>query len=68
MADEQPGLTVADVAAWRAWLGEHHGDSAGVWLVLAKKGATEPTSLTYRQALEVALCYGWIDEIGRAHV
>jgi uncharacterized protein YdeI (YjbR/CyaY-like superfamily) len=32
-----------------------------VWLTLAKKGATEPTSLTYDQALEEALCHGWID-------
>jgi uncharacterized protein YdeI (YjbR/CyaY-like superfamily) len=37
-----------------------------VWLVLAKKGTTEPTSLTYGQALEEALCHGWIDgQIGR---
>ena len=54
-------LTVADAAAWRAWLAEHHGDSEGVWLVLAKKGAREPTGLTYERALEEALCYGWID-------
>jgi hypothetical protein len=33
----------------------------GAWLVLAKKGTTEPTSLTYDQALEEALCHGWID-------
>jgi uncharacterized protein YdeI (YjbR/CyaY-like superfamily) len=61
MPDELPELTVADAAAWRAWLGEHHDDPAGVWLVLAKKGTTEPTSLTYAEALEEALCYGWID-------
>ena len=53
-------MTVADAAAWRAWLGAHHGES-GVWLVLAKKGATDPTGLTYDQALEEALCHGWID-------
>jgi uncharacterized protein YdeI (YjbR/CyaY-like superfamily) len=56
-----PELTVADMAAWRAWLDAHHEHSAGVALVLAKKGASEPTSLTYDQALEEALCYGWID-------
>ena len=56
-----PELTVADAAAWRIWLAEHHDVSAGVLLVLAKKGITEPTSLTYDQALEEALCYGWID-------
>jgi uncharacterized protein YdeI (YjbR/CyaY-like superfamily) len=52
---------VPDAAAWRAWLDVHHEHSAGVALVLAKKGTTEPTSLTYDQALEEALCYGWID-------
>jgi uncharacterized protein YdeI (YjbR/CyaY-like superfamily) len=54
-------LTVEDAAAWRAWLQHHHADHSGVWLTLAKKGATEPTSLTYDQALEEALCHGWID-------
>lgn len=61
MAEEQPPLTVADAAAWRAWLTEHHEGSNGVWLTLAKKGATQPTALTYDQALEEALCHGWID-------
>lgn len=59
--DELPELTVADAAAWRAWLADHHGEQTGAWLVLAKKGATQPTSLTYDQALEEALCQGWID-------
>jgi uncharacterized protein YdeI (YjbR/CyaY-like superfamily) len=54
-------LIVADAAAWRRWLGEHHTTSPGVWLVLAKKAVTQPTSLTYAQALEDALCHGWID-------
>jgi uncharacterized protein YdeI (YjbR/CyaY-like superfamily) len=58
---ELPELLLNDAAAWRTWLGEHHGDSDGVWLVLAKKGTVEPTSLTYDQALEEALCHGWID-------
>ncbi|MGH7883669.1 MAG: YdeI/OmpD-associated family protein [Candidatus Dormibacteraceae bacterium] len=61
MADELPELIVADAAAWRIWLGEHHDSPSGVWLVLAKKGFTQPTSLTYDQALDEALCYGWID-------
>ncbi|HWD51672.1 MAG TPA: YdeI/OmpD-associated family protein [Acidimicrobiales bacterium] len=60
-AGDLPELTVADAAAWRKWLGQHHGDGDGVWLVMAKKGVTEPTSLTYPQALEEALCHGWID-------
>ncbi len=61
MGAELPPLTVDGAAAWRAWLGEHHAVHRGVWLTLAKKGAVEPTSLTYDQALEEALCYGWID-------
>jgi uncharacterized protein YdeI (YjbR/CyaY-like superfamily) len=61
MAVEPPELLVRDAAAWRRWLGAHHAEPAGVWLVLAKKGTTKPTRLTYDQALEEALCYGWID-------
>jgi uncharacterized protein YdeI (YjbR/CyaY-like superfamily) len=54
-------LTLPDRAAWRAWLDAHEGTSDGVWLVLAKKGTTDPTSLTYAEALDEALCSGWID-------
>lgn len=58
---EVPTLIVPDVAAFRSWLGTNSDGSEGVWLVLAKKGTTDPTSLTYVQALEEALCHGWID-------
>src|SRR5689334_23109957 len=61
MADELPELIVRDAAAWRAWLGAHHADPRGVWLILAKKGTTDPTSLRYDEALDEALCHGWID-------
>jgi uncharacterized protein YdeI (YjbR/CyaY-like superfamily) len=61
MSTELPQLIVADAAAWRTWLDAHHDDPAGVWLVLAKKHTTKPTSLTYDQALDEALCFGWID-------
>lgn len=61
MTVEPPELIVADAAAWRAWLAAHHADPTGVWLVLAKKGTTEPTSLSYDEALDEALCHGWID-------
>ena len=54
-------LVVADAAAWRAWLDVNEDASDGVWLLLAKKGTTSPTSLTYAQALDEALCSGWID-------
>jgi uncharacterized protein YdeI (YjbR/CyaY-like superfamily) len=60
-AEELPELLVRDAAGWRAWLAKRHADPAGVWLVLAKKGTEEPTNLTYDQALEEALCHGWID-------
>jgi uncharacterized protein YdeI (YjbR/CyaY-like superfamily) len=61
MPSVQPELIVRDAAAWRAWLREHHGDPVGVWLVIAKKGTVEPTSLSYDEALQEALCHGWID-------
>jgi uncharacterized protein YdeI (YjbR/CyaY-like superfamily) len=61
MAEEAPELIVADAAAWRRWLRAHHEDPAGVWLVLAKQRTIDPTSLTYAQALDEALCHGWID-------
>ena len=54
-------LTVSDALAWREWLDRHHAQSPGVWLVLAKKATTKPTSLTYNEALDEALSYGWID-------
>jgi uncharacterized protein YdeI (YjbR/CyaY-like superfamily) len=57
--DGQPVLAFATEEAFAAWLA---GSSSGVavWLKLAKKGAPEPT-ISYAQALDVALCYGWID-------
>ncbi|NMO91418.1 YdeI family protein [Actinomycetospora sp. TBRC 11914] len=66
---EQPELLVPDAAAWRAWLAANHTDPTGVWLVLAKKAALAlaepPTTLTYDEALDEALCHGWID--GQTH-
>lgn len=55
-----PELLVPDAEAWHAWLDSHHADHPGVWLVLHKKGG-QTTALTYEQALDEALCYGWID-------
>jgi uncharacterized protein YdeI (YjbR/CyaY-like superfamily) len=54
-------LILADAPAWRAWLTANHSMPDGVWLVLAKKGTIEPTELSYDDALEAALCHGWID-------
>lgn len=60
-SSEPPLVSFADQAAWRAWLAAHHGGAPeGVWLKIAKKGSTV-ASVDYVQALEVALCYGWID-------
>lgn len=53
-------LTFATQDEWENWLAQNGGTSTGIWLRLAKKGAKQPT-LTYAQALESALCYGWID-------
>ena len=61
MADDDGELTVANASEWTEWLGKHSADSPGVWLVLAKRGTTEPTTLTYEEALEEAICHGWID-------
>lgn len=60
MAEREP-FVVADVVAWRVWLDGNEDASDGVWLVLAKKGTTSPTTLTYAEALDEALCSGWID-------
>ena len=46
--------------AFDAWLKKHHATSDGLWLKVAKKGADEP-SVSYPEAVEIALCWGWID-------
>jgi uncharacterized protein YdeI (YjbR/CyaY-like superfamily) len=47
-------------------LSAHHADSLGVWLVLAKKGTVDPTTVSYDEALDEAICFGWIDgQLGR---
>lgn len=55
-----------DAARWEAWLGEHHEDEAGVWLKVAKRDSGL-ASVTIAEALEVALCYGWIDSHRKAY-
>ena len=49
-----------DAQAWERWLETNHASSPGAWLTIAKKGAPRRTP-TYAEALDVALCYGWID-------
>ncbi|MBC7441781.1 MAG: YdeI/OmpD-associated family protein [Ramlibacter sp.] len=63
--DGLPLLEPASRQQWRAWLQAHHADSAGVWLAIGKKG-NSVTELDYEQAIEEALCFGWIDSaVGR---
>jgi uncharacterized protein YdeI (YjbR/CyaY-like superfamily) len=58
--DDLPVLQFDDPSAWRRWLDEQHAASNGVWLKIAKKATGIPT-VTHAEALEEALCYGWID-------
>jgi len=60
MPDELPTILFAAPADLEAWLEEHHEGSEGFWLQVAKKGSGE-VSITYAEALELALCFGWID-------
>lgn len=56
----RPILEFADRRAWELWLEENHESAGGVWLKIAKKGAPHAT-VTYAEALEEAIRYGWID-------
>ncbi|MEO6858732.1 MAG: hypothetical protein ABI323_09110 [Solirubrobacteraceae bacterium] len=53
-------LEFADQRAWERWLAEHHSDSPGVWLRIAKKAAPV-TTVVYPEVLDSAICHGWID-------
>jgi uncharacterized protein YdeI (YjbR/CyaY-like superfamily) len=53
-------LHAVDRGAWRAWLAEHHASAPGVWLVYYRK-ATGRTGVSYDEAVEEALAFGWID-------
>lgn len=54
-----------DIDAWRAWLAEHHDRGVGVWLVTWKARTQRPT-VGYEEAVEQALCFGWIDSTNRS--
>ncbi len=54
------GIAFADAAAWEAWLADHHADASELWLKLAKKGSKKAT-VSQAEALESAICFGWID-------
>ena len=55
-----PIVHVADQRAWRQWLDENHASVAAIWLKFAKKGSPT-TTVSYGEAIEEALCFGWID-------
>jgi len=55
-----PILELASQTAWEQWLDAHHAESRGVWLKFAKKGAKRLT-VSYAEAVEGVLCFGWID-------
>ncbi|HEY8318410.1 MAG TPA: YdeI/OmpD-associated family protein [Amnibacterium sp.] len=59
MPEREP-FHVADAGAWESWLAANAGSSPGVWLAIPKKGSGR-TSPTYAEALDIALCFGWID-------
>jgi uncharacterized protein YdeI (YjbR/CyaY-like superfamily) len=59
-ANDYPMVLFKRQKDWAVWLDKNHAASAGVWLRIAKK-ESEIKSVTYAEALEVALCYGWID-------
>ena len=58
--DALPVMSFESTDAWDAWLAAHHAGSPGLWLKIAKKGAAG-TTISYSEALDVALCHGWID-------
>jgi hypothetical protein len=53
-------VSFAETEEWSAWLASRHHSSIGVWIKIAKK-ASEQASITYAEALDVALAWGWID-------
>jgi len=61
---ELPILPFATKKKWADWLAKQHDKSIGVWVKLARKGS-DVSSVTYEEAVEVALCYGWIDGQGK---
>jgi uncharacterized protein YdeI (YjbR/CyaY-like superfamily) len=62
--DDDPTALFDSQEAWRDWLDKQHSESSGVWVRIAKKGSRHPT-VSYAEALDVAICYGWIDGLKR---
>jgi uncharacterized protein YdeI (YjbR/CyaY-like superfamily) len=53
-------IDAPDRATWRGWLAQHHAEATGAWLIIHKKGSSRP-GVTYAEAVEEGLCFGWID-------
>lgn len=66
MAADYPILPFDTEAAFEKWLEAHHTTEKGVWIKIYKK-ATGIATITHTQALDVALCYGWIDGQGKSY-
>jgi uncharacterized protein YdeI (YjbR/CyaY-like superfamily) len=63
---EREVLDVRTVAQWEDWLVRNHAEASEIWLRLFNKNAPEP-GISYGEAVEVALCYGWIDSMARKY-
>ncbi len=63
---EREVLDVGTTGQWEDWLARNHAEASEIWLRLFNKNAPEP-GMSYGEAVEVALCYGWIDSMARKY-
>ncbi|MEO6005072.1 MAG: YdeI/OmpD-associated family protein [Opitutus sp.] len=66
MTERTEPLVCKTTREWEAWLAQHYGESEGVWLLIAKKGSSA-AAITIAEALDGALCFGWIDSQRKGH-
>lgn len=64
--DDKPILSFAEAGGFRVWLLENHAGQGGIWLRYFKKASGQPT-ITHKEAVREALCFGWIDGQARSH-
>lgn len=64
--ETDPVLSFKSARSWETWLAKNHASGEGVWLRIFKKDSGQKT-VTYAEALDVALCYGWIDGLKRSY-
>jgi uncharacterized protein YdeI (YjbR/CyaY-like superfamily) len=62
--DDAPTIHADDAQSWREWLAEHHATSRGVWLVTWRARSGRSPRLAYEDAIQEALCFGWVDSTG----